>query len=152
MLGDIPQKNLLDILQSAFMVLGFLLTAHTFISNNRTRRLEVLMEINNKYQDLKKTAIENPELSRVFLDASIDAIEITDAERYYARRIINHIFIVYSAIQGKQLKQFKGLEKDIRNLLSHSILNIVWKEMKLYQDSGFVQYVEEILRDTPTES
>lgn len=120
------------------MVVGFLITAHTFISNNRTRRLEVLIEINEKYQDLKKTAIENPELGRVFLDIPLDSVEITDEERYYTRKMISHIFVVYSTTREKQLKPFKGLEKDIFNLLSHTILNIVWKEMKPYQDDGLV--------------
>jgi len=40
-----------------------------------------------------------------------------------------------------------GLKKDVREFFSLPIPRAVWNEMKSYQDSDFVRFVEEARRD-----
>lgn len=138
-------SNITDLFQTIFIVVGFYFTAKTFMEEGRSRKVEFLMGINERYQDIKTAVLDNPELDRVFKNIPSKNLAITPKEKAFAQKVINHIYMIYFTVKEGQLKPFKGMENDIRNILSYTIPSIVWKDMKPFQDDDFVVYVDGLL-------
>jgi len=115
------------------------------MEEGRSRKVGFLMEINERYQDIKSAVLDNPKLSRVFKHLPNKKLNITPKEKAFAQKVINHIYMIFFTVKEGQLKPFKGMENDIRNILSYTIPRIVWKEMKPFQDDDFVEYIESLL-------
>lgn len=142
---DMLRVHWFDVLQTIFMIAGFWFTARSFHMDNRSRFLRHLMDINEQNQDIKRTAFENGELERVFRDCDNCIVTVTAQERFYVRRIMNHIYIVYMTMKLSNLGSFSGIDKDIKNFFSHAIPKKVWTEEKQYQEQEFVDFVDELL-------
>lgn len=143
--SSVWQQNMVDMIQTIFMVVGFYITAKTFIDQILTRKAEFRMRIDDKYQNIKNTAIENPQLARVFKHLSNKKITITAIEEAYVKQLINHVHMVYDIWILKQIELSDGMRKDISGWLSCTIPGMVWKEKKSYYDKGFVRFMEELL-------
>jgi len=145
MLDDFLTKNWFDLLQSGFIVAGFILSYLTIRSENRSKKVDRLIQLNQSHREIWNKTYSNPELLRIRkADVNLEKEPITEAERRMATEVIMHIFAVYEAINTGQLDKGE-MEKDIYDYLSLPIPNAVWQKVKTYHNKRFVGYIDELL-------
>lgn len=146
MIFNFLEKHWFDLLQSLSIVMGFLFTALALRNDNRSRRVDHLLSINQSYRDVWDKVFSHPELSRIMkADIDLKAEPITELERRLAYKIILHMYVVYEAIRNKQIAPGE-MEKDIYDYLQFPIPRAIWEEMKKYQNKEFVRYIENLLK------
>lgn len=145
MIHDFLLKNWFDLLQSAFIVGGFILSFIAARNNSRSRKISHLLQINQSYREIWGKTYNHPDLLRI-REPRLDLGKhpITEPERRVVREVIIHIYAIYEAIQNKQIDKGE-MEKDIYDFLRLPIPNSVWEEVKMYQNKKFVDYIDELL-------
>lgn len=151
MLNDFLLENWFDVLQSVFIVGGFLLSYFSIRRDSRSRKIGHLLQLNQSHRDIWGKTYTQPELLRIRkTEVDIQKHPITEAERRLAIEVILHIYLVYEAIQHKQLDKNEA-EKDIADYLKLPIPNAVWQDIKGYHNKQFVNYIDnlDIFADAP---
>lgn len=145
MINDFLLKNWFDLLQSSFIIGGFILSFITTQNNIRSRKLEHLLHINRSYREIWSKTYTFPELLRV-RQTSIDLKihPITEHERRMIKEMIIHIYAIYEAIQSNQIEKGE-MDKDIYDFLHLPIPNCIWNEVKIYHNKQFIDYIDELL-------
>lgn len=145
MINDFVLKNWFDLLQSSFIVGGFILSFIATRNDIRSRKVEHLLHINQSYREIWGKTYTHPELLRIReTDLDLKKKPITDAESRMVREVIIHIYAIYEAIQNNQLEKGE-MEKDIYDFLHLPIPNSIWEEVKMYQNKQFVDYIDTLL-------
>ncbi|MEO1263188.1 MAG: hypothetical protein AAFZ15_30540 [Bacteroidota bacterium] len=145
MLDDFLAKNWFDLLQSGFIVAGFVLSYLAIRGETQAKKVEHLLNITQSHREIWEKTYTNPKLLRIRKsDIDLDKEPITEQERRMAKEIIMHIYVVNRAIKNRQLDKGE-MEKDIADFLSHQIPNRVWHEVKGYYDKRFVNHIEGLL-------
>lgn len=145
MIDNFLLENWFDLLQSVFIVGGFLLSYFSIRSDIRSRKIEQLLQLNQSHRDIWGKTYTQPELLRI-REANVDLQKnpVTAAERRLVIEVIMHIYSVYEAIQNKQLDK-NGAEKDIVDYLKLPIPTVVWQEIKGYHNKQFVKHIDGLL-------
>lgn len=144
MLNDFLVKNWFDLLQSAFIVGGFVLSYRAIHSDIQSRKVEHLLQINQSHREIWAKTYTQPELLRIKeTDVDLEQHPITDAERRMVQEVIMHIFAVYEAIQNNQLDKGE-MEKDIADYLNLPIPYAVWQDVKRYYKKQFIQFIDRL--------
>ena len=145
MIDDFLLKNWFDLLQSVFIMCGFLLTYLANRNDIRSQKLENLLHLNQSYRKIWGKIYSHPELLRIRkTDLDLDTNPITETERRMVCEVILHMYAVYEAIQNEQLDKGE-MGKDISDFLHLPIPNTIWQEVKMYHNKQFVCYVDRLL-------
>ena len=131
-------------LLSAFGIVGSLfITAMSFRSEAKTRRIANLLSITANHREVWKVFVNNKALTRV-LAASADTFKqpITEAEKAFVTLVITHISSVYYAMNDQLVINLDGLRRDIVQFLSLPIPREVWEKIRVLQNDDFVTFVE----------
>ncbi len=146
MFDEFLLKNWFDLLQTVFIVVGFMLTYRANRHDMRSSRVNHLLQINENHREIWSKTYTQPELLRIRkADVDLEKRPVTEAEKRMVKEIIIHISTVYEAIRTKQIDKGE-MEKDIAEYFKLPIPNSVWQEVKGYQDKRFVSYIEGLLR------
>lgn len=145
MIDDFLLENWFDLLQSAFIVGGFILSYFATHNDIRSRKVEHLLHINQSYGEIWGKTYAQPELLRI-REANLDLKKhpVTHAEQRMVTETIIHIYAIYEAIRSGQLDKGE-MEKDIGDFLRLPIPNVVWQEVKGYQNKQFADYIDGLL-------
>ena len=145
MINDFIFKNWFDLLQSSFIVGGFIISFISTQNDIRSRKIEHLLHINQSYRQIWSKTYTYPELLRI-RETSIDlkTNPITEPERRMIREMIIHIYAIYEAIKSKQIEKGE-MDKDIYDFLQLPIPNSIWEEVKMYHNKKFIDYIDELL-------
>ena len=147
MISDFLLENWFDLLQTVFIVVGFVLTYRATRHDIRSSRVDHLLQINESHRDIWAKTYEQPELLRIKeSELDLEKYPITESERRIVKEGILHIYAVYEAIQNRQIDKGK-MEKDIAGYLQLPIPNAVWQEVKIYHNQQFVSYIDNLLRN-----
>ena len=150
MIHDFLLKNWFDLLQTCFIVGGFILTYRATRQDIRSSRVDHLLQINESHREIWAKTYSHPELLRVReSEVDLEKHPNTEAERRIIKEGIIHIYAVYEAIQNKQLDKGE-MNKDVSNFLRLPIPNAVWREVKMYHNKQFVSYIDALLKSTKT--
>lgn len=146
MFHDFLLKNWFDLLQTVFILVGFILTYRATRHDMRSSKIDHLLQINESHREIWSKTYTQPELLRVKKpEVDLETQPITEAEKRMVKEIILHMSIVYEAIQSKQIDKGE-MDKDIAGYLQLPIPNAVWQEIKEYQDKRFVKYIDALLK------
>jgi hypothetical protein len=144
-INDFLLKNWFDLLQSAFIVGGFILSFIAIRNDIRSRKVEYLLYFNQSYREMWSKTYSHPELLRIRkTDLDLKVHPITEAERRMVKEIIIHLYAIYEAIRTKHLDKGE-IERDIYDFFHLPIPNTVWSEVKTYQNKQFVSYINGLL-------
>jgi hypothetical protein len=134
-----------DLLQNISIVAGLIYTGYSVWKEDRTRRVDNLITFTQQHRDIWKM-YEHPELSRV-LDAVVDLKRkpVTRKEHLFVSLLIMHLSTVHKTTSEGMFMPLKGLRKDIELFFVLPIPWVVWLEMREFQDTNFVQFVESCL-------
>jgi len=114
-------------------------------SDTRSRRVAHLFDLNQNYRAIWEKTYSQPELLRIRkADLDLKKNPITESEQRLVKEIIQHIYVVYVAIQNNQFEKHET-GKDVAGLLQLPIPNSVWQEVKGYENKRFVRYIDTLL-------
>jgi hypothetical protein len=145
MIYDFLLKNWFDLLQTCFIVGGFILTYRATRHDIRSSRVDHLLQINESHREIWSKTYTQPELLRIRKsEVDLEKHPITEAERRMVIEVIMHIYAVYEAIQNDQLDKGE-MEKDISDYLRLPIPNTIWQEVKGYYPKRFLKFINDLL-------
>ncbi|MGB0861517.1 MAG: hypothetical protein ACPG19_01385 [Saprospiraceae bacterium] len=145
MINDFLFKNWFDLLQSIFILGGFILSFIATQNDIRSRKVEHLLYLNQSYREIWAKTYTYPELLRIReTDIDLKTNPITAPERRMIREMVIHIYAIYEAIQNNQIEKGET-DKDIYDFLQLPIPNVVWEEVKVYHNKKFIDYIDELL-------
>lgn len=145
MLHDFLLKNWFDLLQTVFIVVGFIFSYIALRNDIRASRFGHLLQLTQSYREIWAKTYDQPELARIKKTGiDLENNPITEVERRMVKEIILHIYVVYEAIENNQLDKSE-IAKDITDCLQLPIPNAVWQEVKTYHNKRFVSYIDELL-------
>ena len=145
MINDFLLKNWFDLLQSSFIVGGFILSYIATRNDIRSRKVAHLLLINQSYREIWSKTYAYPELLRIRqTNLDLKRKPITEPERRMIKEMIIHIYAIYEAIQKNQIEKGE-MDKDIYDFLQLPIPNAIWEEVKMYHNKQFIDYIDELL-------
>ena len=141
--GDWLSQNWFNILSSVGIIAGLWFTAFSLRADAKTRRVANLLTIVTNHREIWKVFLNDKSLERI-RDASADIIKtpITEAERIFVNMVIQHLGSMYYAMSDQLVVKLEGMRPDIAQFLSLPIPRDVWEKIKVYQNDGFVEFVE----------
>ncbi len=145
MLYDFLLENWFDLLQTVFIVVGFVLTYCANRSDVRSGKVDHLLSLSQSYREIWNKTYSQPELLRIReLDVDLEKHPITEAEKRMVKETILHIYTIYVAIENKQLDKGE-MSKDISDYLRLPIPNAIWQEGQRYYPKRFTKFISDLL-------
>lgn len=132
-----------DIFQTVGIISGLLFTAHTVRKDGRAREITNSIAIKDQYRKIWKEMFDHPKLARV-LEKTVDVINepVSKQEEFFVNNLIQHLGTVYRATRFGEFVMLSGLQRDVREFFALPIPRAVWEQIKPFQDSDFVNFVE----------
>lgn len=146
MMSDFLQNHWFDLLQSLFIITGFILAAITFRSERRSRKLTTLLTLRKNRNEVWNPIFTHPELARIrHKQVDLVAKPITAKERQLVQQSITHLHSVFQAIQLGDITAPPELERDVRQFFSLPIPKVILEEVKAFQADDFIKYINQAL-------
>lgn len=135
-----------DVVQSAGIIGGLLVSAYVTRKDEKARKIGNLIAINERYGQLWRELYERPQLARVLKkDVDLANHPITDQEFLFVKSLILHLDSVRRAMKHGEFVGLTGLKKDIQAFFVLPIPKAVWNEVRPFQDTDFIFFVDEVL-------
>jgi len=132
-----------DLLQTVGIVGGLVFTGYAVIKDERARVVGNLISIQDQYVRIWKMMIEQSQLARVLKkDLDLKSHPITDSERLFVQLLIVHLDTVRRATREKMFVEIERAHDDVRDFFGLPIPKAVWEEIRPFQDSEFITFVE----------
>jgi hypothetical protein len=136
-----------DLFQTAGIVGGLLFSAYTTHQDEKARRIENVIAINEQYGRIWRELYEQPRLSRVLKkDVNLTKEPISEEEWRFVKMLILHLDTVRRAMKARMLVKIEGMQDDIRQFFSLPIPKAVWERIKPFQDRDFVKFIDSCVR------
>ena len=143
-------NHALDLVQDLGIIGGFLFTGYSIHKERQAREIQNLIAIKQEHTEIWKQVYDRPKLHRVLKpDADLESQPLHDEEWLFVRSLIIHLDTVYLAKKAGLLLNLEGLERDIKGFFTLPIPSVVWSDVKVFQDSDFVAFVETCLASIP---
>ena len=135
-----------DLIQTAGIIGGLLITAYAVRKDERARKITNLIALNERHDYIWSKFYERPELARVLKkDVDLNQKPVSDEEWLFAKMLIIHLDTVRRAAKAGMFVEIKGIKSDIRDFLRLPIPKMAWEKIKPFQDEEFVEFVETTL-------
>lgn len=136
-------ENWFTLLNAAGIVGSLLFTGSSFHSEAKTRRVANLIALTQSHRDIWKELFRYPRIGRV-LQLSADTAQepVTQEEEIFVNLVIQHLNVVFHAMQGDLTIRPEGLRRDVAWFFSLPIPLAVWDKVRVLQNDRFVAYVE----------
>jgi hypothetical protein len=82
--------------------------------------------------------------------AVLDTKPLSHEERRFVTELVLHLDAVHRPIKARMAVNIEGLRKDVRDFFALPIPKAVWEMLKPYQDTDFIAFVEDCLRESST--
>jgi len=136
-------ENWITFLNALGVVGGLFFTGYSLHAENKTRKITNLLTLAQSHREIWKEILHEPRLNRV-LSARVDIerTPVTREEEIFVTLVIQHLGIVFRAMQNDLTIDPEGLRRDVWQFFSLPIPGWVWNRIKVLQDEDFVAYVE----------
>lgn len=135
--------NWFELLSSVGIVGGLLFTGHSLRSETKTRRIANLLSLTKAHRDIWTQEFDHPELARVLdAKAAIRANPVTQREQIFVNLVIQHLSVVFHAMQDELTINAEELRRDVSWFFSLPIPAYVWELLKGFQNDRFREFVE----------
>jgi len=122
---------------------GLLFTAYTIHKDAKVRQVSNHLAIVHEHREIWNKAHEHPELFRILQhDVDLDQQPISNEERIFVRDLVLHLDSVYRAMKAGMTVNLEGAQNDIKAFFSKPITKSVWAQLKPFQDTSFVRFVD----------
>lgn len=135
-----------EVLQSTVLVLSLIFSGLAFRADTKARRIGNLINFTSNHREIWSEFYRRPELARIFRSTvNLSRKPITGEEEMFVISLILHLRASHAAISEKLVLKPHGICLDVQWLFSFPITKTVWDRIKSFQDSEFVQFVEDCL-------
>lgn len=135
-----------DLVQSIFIVVGFVMAAISLRQDIRSRKVQNLFEIGRSHREIWQVIFSNPKLERILQpNPNLQDQPISPQERRLVLQIIFHLQSVFEAHRARQILPINGLEEDIEQFFSYPIPKTIWERHTKFQNEQFTSYVNHII-------
>ena len=136
-----------EMLQTASIVIGFFVTAHTIREDTKERKIQNLFAVTAAHRELWSNLYKYPHLARILSNAvNFDAAPPTMEEELFVHLLILHLRASFKARNAGMNFDGDAVAADIRQFFAHPIPRATWKKSRAFQDRDFVEFVESNLR------
>ena len=140
-------ENWFDLLSTFGIVASLLFTAHSLRGETKTRRISNLITLTQNHREIWTELLKHPELGRVLAaQPEIRKEPITIQEEILVNLVIQQLHTVFHAMSDKLVLRPEQLRRDIRGFFALPIPRAIWEKNKIFQNEGFVAFVEECVR------
>lgn len=124
---------------------GLLFTGAGFRRDASARYASTLLDITAQHRELWMYFCNHPELAGL-LDPKRELREhpLGEHERRFTAWVFNHIYAAHYAAKAKIHLSPERLQEDIKSLLILPAVREVWKHLRQYHDSEFVDFVDRL--------
>ena len=131
-----------DIVQSAGIIGSLLVSAYVTRKDEKARKIENLIAVNERYGQLWRELYEKPELARV-LKKDVDLVKdpVSDREFLFVKSLILHLDSVRRAMKHGEFVRLAGVRKDTEDFFALPIPRAVWNAIQPFQDKDFISFV-----------
>lgn len=143
-------SHVFDLFSAAGIIAGLAFTTASYREDTRSRRLSNLVRLTEQHRDIWEETQNNPKLARIRdPQADLYTKPVTPEETQFVMLLMFHLHCWYRAIHEGEVRVLEGLEKDIRTFLTRPVPRHVWNERKVYFDSDFRHFVDDVLNACP---
>lgn len=137
------RDNWFSLLQSLGIIASLLFTAVSMRKETASTKVANLMAITQGHREIWGQLYDKPELSRVLNpNADLRHSPVQECEEVFVRSIILHLNSSYQAIRSELISEPQGLVKDVQWFFSLPIPANVWRKIRPFQNTAFVDFVE----------
>ena len=142
--SDWNAQDWFTLLQSLGIIGGLFFAGLSFRDSFKARQVATLIEITQSHRQIWEKLLFHPALARVSKAAvDLDRKPITENERLIVRFLVLHLNATYEAAKNSSITRIEGIHNDIKRFFAAPIPRAVWNELKMFQNSDFVAFVEE---------
>lgn len=135
-----------NIIQTAGILGGLLLTAAAAHRDAKAREIENLLTISGQHRQLWKEAIERADLQRVFEeDTDVLLSPPTVAENEFTNMAIVQYETGWKLAKAGGITSLKELSNDMRGFFSLPLPRAVWEKTRSFRNRQFVRFVEKAI-------
>lgn len=140
---DWISANLLDLVQTLSIVVGFIAAIYNFRELRREQRIENSIKITESHREIWRITIENDELLRL-LDSQADPLQEppTFAERLFVRFVALHYNTVIEAVTAQRLSIRPGLREEVGSFFALPVPSAIWDDVRHSQSRAVVDFVD----------
>ncbi len=136
----------IDLLQTAGVVGGLLISAAALRMDTKVRRTEVILRLTEAHRDIWERLVEQPSLARVLEpEVNLSAAPPSPAERRFVQLVILHLATVRQAVREGTYDASPGMDDDIREFLSLPIPRSVAESLVRFQPADFQDYLGRLM-------
>lgn len=131
-----------QIIQSAGIILSFILTIYTIKTNEKHLKASNSLLITQHHREIWSTIYGTDDLKRVF-QKNVDLISqpVTEREFTFTNMIFLHMSGCLKLTNTKSSFPVEGMENDIKDIMSYPIPNYVWLQVYKFHDKEFIDFV-----------
>jgi hypothetical protein len=142
--------NWFQVIQTAFLVAGFMLAALTFRRNTRAQQVSNYMDLVKYNREIWQLSLQDKDLQKVLSpDERIWTVALTFEQKQFLKFLFLHLSCSYHLFQAGSLIAVEGIKDDISEFLRLPMPARFWEENKRYYNADFVAFVE-ANRGTPS--
>jgi len=136
-------ENWFTLLNATGIIGGLIFTGYSLRSETKTRRVANLLTLTEGHRDIWKELFRYPQMGRV-LDATADVSKqpVTREEEIFINLVIQHLSVVFHAMQDELTIKPEGLRRDVWWFFSLPIPSTVWAKLTVLHNDQFVVFVE----------
>jgi len=142
-MGESLSSQWFELVQTAGIVAGLLLTAASLRQEAKARRVSNLITLTAQHREIWTKFLSRPSLSRVLdTTADTDIRPVSAEERTFLKFLIVHFLTAYRASCLNETVSLGKLGEEAGTFFTLPIPGAVWDEVKSVHDDDFVEFVE----------
>jgi len=142
-LSDTSSLKIIDIIQSAGIIVTFAMSALIFRRDLKSRKIESYISLVQYHRDLWKMTLDNPALKRIREDSPCgENINLSYEERTFLTFLFLHITCSYELYKFNQIIKIEQLKFDISELFTMPLVKLFWNENKKFYNNDFSQFID----------
>lgn len=146
-MGEWFNAHWFDLAQTIGIIGGLVFSAVAEIKADRSRRITNLIALKQQYNDIWQEQFREPSLARIQkYDVDLKKSPITPKEYLFVKMLLLHLDTLRRAVKAGMFVRIEEVQSDVRDFVSLPIPRLIWNDIKRFQDRGFVDFVESILK------
>jgi len=124
---------------------GLIFTAVSLRDTQQGQKISNLFTLTQYQRELYGNLFSQPRLGRIFQD-DVDLANhpVTEDERLFVTMAVLHLSLAIAAMSMNAIVPIEGLERDLAEMFSKPIPQVIWKEIRSVQNRGVRELLDRL--------